>query len=79
MASFGHPESSPDSIQEMLLQDFVSYFLKSWLPVTQIEWCVISLQFFCKKDEGSRWVMGRFYIKWSLETEPQKMKSGTSS
>lgn len=31
------PESSPDCTQEMLLQDFVSYFLKRWFPVTYIE------------------------------------------
>lgn len=44
MTSFSPPESSLDCTQEMLLQDFVSYFLKRWLPVTCIEQCVISLE-----------------------------------
>lgn len=45
MTSYGPTESSLDCTQEMLLQDFLSYFLKRWLPVTHIEQYVISLEF----------------------------------
>lgn len=41
----GLPESSLDCTQEMLLQDFLSYFLKRWFPVTYIEQYVFSLEF----------------------------------
>lgn len=45
MTSYGPPESSLDCTQEMLLQVFLSYFLKRWLPVTYREHYVISLEF----------------------------------
>lgn len=45
MTSYGPPESSLDCTQEMLLQDFLSYFLKRWLPVPYVEQYVISLEF----------------------------------
>lgn len=45
MTSYSPPESSLDCTQEMLLHDFLSYFLKKWLPMTYIEQYVISLEF----------------------------------
>lgn len=45
MTSYSPPKSSLDYTQEMLLQEFLSYFFKRWLPVTYIEQYVISLEF----------------------------------
>lgn len=56
MTSYGPPESSLDCTQEMLLHNFLSYFLKRWLPVTYMEQCVISLEFknLCEMERVKR-------------------------
>lgn len=56
VTSYGPPESSLDYTQEMLLHNFLSYFLKRWLPMTYIEQYVISLEFenLCEMERVKR-------------------------